>query len=61
MGVHAVDLVARGEFNRMVCLRGTRIESVPLEKALEAMKLVEPDSEIIHAARAIGTTFGDGA
>jgi len=32
-GVHAVDLVARGEFNRMVCLRGMHIESVPLEKA----------------------------
>jgi ATP-dependent phosphofructokinase / diphosphate-dependent phosphofructokinase len=61
MGVHAVDLVARGEFNRMVCLRGTRIECVPLEKALAEMKLVEPDSEIVHAARAIGTTFGDSA
>jgi ATP-dependent phosphofructokinase / diphosphate-dependent phosphofructokinase len=61
MGVHAVDLVARGEFNRMVCLRGTQIDSVPLEKALEKMKLVEPDSEIVQAARAIGTTFGDSA
>ena len=59
MGVHAVDLIARGEFNRMVCLRGTQLDSVPLEKALEAMKLVEPNSEIVHAARAIGTTFGD--
>src|SRR5215470_3038822 len=61
MGVHAVDLVARGEFNRMVCLRGTQIESVPLEKALEVMKFVDPRSEIVHAARAIGTTFGDSA
>ena len=61
MGVHAADLVARGEFNRMVCLHGTRIESVPLEKALEAMKLVAPNSEIVQAARAIGTTFGDSA
>src|SRR5215472_14823290 len=61
MGVHAVDLVARGEFNRMVCLRGTQIESVPLEKALEVMKFVDPNSEIVHAARAVGTTFGDSA
>lgn len=61
MGVRAVDLVARGEFNRMVCLRGTEIDSVPLEKALEKLKLVEPDSEIVQAARAIGTTFGDNA
>ncbi len=60
-GVHATDLVARGEFNRMVCLRGSRIESVPLEEALAAMKFVDPASEIVHAARAIGTTFGDSA
>ncbi len=61
MGVHAADLAARGEFNRMVCLRGTRIESVELEKALAEMKLIDPESEIVHAARAIGTTFGDSA
>jgi len=61
MGVHAANLAARGEFNRMVCLRGTRIESVELEKALAEMKLVDPDSEIVRAARAIGTTFGDSA
>lgn len=44
-------VIARDDFNRMVCQRGAHIESVPLEKALEAMKLVEPDSEIVHAAR----------
>ena len=61
LGVHATDLVARGEFSRMVCLRGTRIESVPLEEALAQIKFVDPGSEIVHAARAIGTTFGDSA
>jgi phosphofructokinase-like protein len=61
MGVHATDLIARGEFGRMVCLRGDRIDSVPIEEALAAMKFVDPGSEIVHAARAIGTTFGDSA
>lgn len=61
MGVHATDLVARGEFSRMVCLRGNRIESVPLAEALTAMKLVDPGSEIVHAARSVGATFGDSA
>jgi 6-phosphofructokinase 1 len=61
LGVHATDLVARGQFNRMVCLRGTKIESVPLDEALEQMKVVDPASEIVHAARATGTTFGDTA
>lgn len=61
MGVHATDLAARGEFNRMVCLRAGRIESVTLDEALSQMKVVDPAGEIVHAARAIGTTFGDCA
>jgi 6-phosphofructokinase 1 len=61
MGVYATDLVARGEFNRMVCLRAGKIESVTLEEALSQLKMVDPASEIVHAARAIGTTFGDCA
>lgn len=61
LGVHATDLVVRGEFNRMVCLRGDRVESVPLDEALSQLKLVDASSEIVHAARAVGTTFGDVA
>ena len=61
MGVHATDLAARGEFNRMVCLRAGKIESVTLDEALSQMKVVDPAGEIVHAARAIGTTFGDCA
>jgi ATP-dependent phosphofructokinase / diphosphate-dependent phosphofructokinase len=60
MGVHAVDLVADGQFGRMVCLRSGRIESVPLEEAISKMKFVDPTSEVVHTARAIGMTFGDG-
>jgi 6-phosphofructokinase 1 len=42
-GVAAVDLVHAGEFNRMVALKGTRIESVPLESALSCTKKVSPE------------------
>jgi phosphofructokinase-like protein len=61
LGVHATDLAARGQFGRMVCLRGNQIESVPLEEALAQLRVVDPASEIVHAARAVGTTFGDAA
>jgi ATP-dependent phosphofructokinase / diphosphate-dependent phosphofructokinase len=61
LGVHAVDLIARAQFDRMVCLRAGKIESVSLEEALSKMKCVDPASEIVHAARAIGATFGDRA
>ncbi|HYL45832.1 MAG TPA: ATP-dependent 6-phosphofructokinase [Candidatus Limnocylindrales bacterium] len=58
-GVCAVDLVARGEFGRMVCLHAGRIDSVPISEAIGALKLVDPSSDYVRAARAVGITFGD--
>jgi phosphofructokinase-like protein len=58
-GVSAVHLVARGEYDRMVCLRAGNIESVPLVEAIGAPKLVDPQSDSVRAARAVGITFGD--
>ena len=58
-GVHAVDLIAKGQYDRMVCLRSSRIESVPLVEAIGANKLVDPSSDYVRAARAVGITFGD--
>ena len=58
-GVCATDLVARGEFGRMVCLRAGRIESVPLDEAVGVANTVDPGSDHVHAARAVGITFGD--
>ena len=61
LGVAATDLVAKHHFGRMVCLKSGKIESVSLDEALERMKYVDPNSEIVHAARAVGATFGDSA
>ena len=41
-GVAAVDAVSEGDFGRMVALRGTRIERVPLAEALAEPKLLDP-------------------
>src|ERR1700751_782005 len=60
-GVAATDLVAKGEFGRMVCLKAGKMDSVSLVEALEKMKFIDPNSEIVHAARAVGATFGDCA
>ncbi|RII43370.1 ATP-dependent 6-phosphofructokinase [Galactobacter valiniphilus] len=40
MGMGAADLVADGEWGRMVALKGTDIERVPLEAALQSLKTV---------------------
>jgi len=58
-GACAVDLVARKEFGKMVCLRAGKIESVPIAEAIGACKMVDPSSDHVRAARAVGITFGD--
>ena len=58
-GVCAVDLVARGEFGHMVCLRAGRIDSVPIAQAIGSPKRVDPAGDHVRAARAVGITFGD--
>jgi len=60
-GVAATDLIAHQQFGRMVCLKAGKMESVSLDEALEKMKYIDPNSEIVHAARAVGATFGDSA
>lgn len=57
-GVKAVQLFQEGRYNEMVCLRGNSIGSVPLEEAVAGTKLVDPDSEQVRAAIAVGTSFG---
>ncbi|HTC62391.1 MAG TPA: ATP-dependent 6-phosphofructokinase [Candidatus Saccharimonadales bacterium] len=58
-GVEAVELVARGEFNRMVCLQAGEIESVTLDEAVGENRLVDPKGSMVRTARAVGITFGD--
>lgn len=42
-GVHACDLALAGRSGVMVALRGTRIEPVPLQEAVSALRTVDPD------------------
>ncbi|MDP2808245.1 MAG: ATP-dependent 6-phosphofructokinase, partial [bacterium] len=58
-GVKAVELLARGEFGQMAALKGLKVESVPIKEAVGQLRLVQPDSEVIKAAKSIGTVFGD--
>jgi 6-phosphofructokinase 1 len=58
-GVAATDLIARGEFGKMVCLKGAWIQSVDIADAVGVTKSVDPKDELVEAARAIGICFGD--
>lgn len=57
-GVKAVELLANGEFGQMVALKGTNIESVPLEEAVRQLKRVDPNGELVKAAEGVGISFG---
>ena len=48
-GVKAVELVMAGEFGNMVCLRGNKIVSVPIEQAVKQLKMV--DKELYEIAK----------
>lgn len=42
-GIRAVDMVARGEFGKMVSLKGNKIVSVPLSTAVARIKEIDPE------------------
>ncbi len=58
-GSSALRLIARSDFGKMVALRGQEIVDVEIEKAVEKLRLVSPDSSLISTARSVGTSFGD--
>ncbi len=59
MGAHAAQLAAAGRWGQMVCIRGGSIGEVPLATAIAQPKLVDPGSELVATARAVGIRFGD--
>ncbi|MFO8058914.1 MAG: ATP-dependent 6-phosphofructokinase [bacterium] len=56
-GVAAAHAVARKDFNTMVALQGSGINSVALKEAVESQKFVDPQGEMVRAARAVGIDF----
>ncbi|MBF8248491.1 MAG: pfk [Bacteroidetes bacterium] len=58
-GSMALQLASEKKFGYMVSLRGTDVVSVPVKEAILKLRTVPPDSQLIMAARAVGTCFGD--
>lgn len=58
-GSHAVELVIKNQWDRMVCLQGNSLESVPLVDAVGTPRLVSLDSDVMRFARNIGICLGD--
>lgn len=58
LGGHAAELIARGEFGRMVCIKGDRVGSVPLREVAGKLKLAPPRHELIIQGERMGISFG---
>ena len=59
LGVAATDLVARGEFGKMIALEGGGLTTIDLADAARSIKRIDPKGELVQVARAVGTSFGD--
>lgn len=58
-GESAVQLLAKGEFGKMVALKGTAIVGVPIPDAIGEPKKVFPNGTLVKVARSMGISFGD--
>jgi ATP-dependent phosphofructokinase / diphosphate-dependent phosphofructokinase len=58
-GTQAAQLVLRGEFNRMVTLRGGQLHSLPLAQVAARNRCVPTDHPLLGVARQIGVSFGE--
>ncbi len=58
-GVEAARLAVAGEFGRMVALHNDEIVSVPICEAIGRVKRVDPNCQLVQAARSVGIVFGD--
>ena len=54
-----MQLVAKGDFGKMVATRGTAIKAVPITDAIGETKQVFPNGTLVKVARSMGISFGD--
>ncbi|MEM7011221.1 MAG: ATP-dependent 6-phosphofructokinase [Verrucomicrobiota bacterium] len=58
-GVHAVRLLKRRHFGRMVNYHSYEVGDAPIADAVDQLRTVNPKGQIVDAARSVGISFGD--
>lgn len=58
LGGYAAELISRKEFGKMVCIKNSKVDSIPLSETAGKLKLVQPDNELIEQGKRIGISFG---
>lgn len=58
-GVEAANLISQDIYGDMVCIKNGKISRVSLEEVIGNNKQVDPNGELVSAAKSIGICFGD--
>jgi ATP-dependent phosphofructokinase / diphosphate-dependent phosphofructokinase len=58
-GVKAVRLIQEKQFGSMVSYQNYQVRHVPIADAINRLRLVPPDSELLQTARDVEISFGD--
>jgi 6-phosphofructokinase 1 len=58
-GVHAVDLIAQGKFDRMVSWWHRAVIDTPLADVVNRSQVVDPAGPLVRTARGLGICLGD--
>lgn len=59
LGVHAVDLLAEGKFNRVAVWQNRQATNVSLEEAVSHYQAVDVNGTLVKTARGLGICLGD--
>ena len=58
-GVKAVQLINEGHFGSMVSYQNYQVRHVPIAEAVNRLRLVPPNGEMVQTARDVEISFGD--
>lgn len=58
-GAEAVELIAEGQFGKMVAYQGSSVTAIPIREAVGKLKSVQPSGSLVRTARALGVCMGD--
>ncbi|MDR3060492.1 MAG: 6-phosphofructokinase [Dysgonamonadaceae bacterium] len=58
LGGYATELIAKGQFGRMVSIQGDKVTSLPLKEVAGKLKLVTPNHDLVVQGKRMGISFG---
>ncbi len=57
-GIKALELVEAGQFGTMACLKGGKIQSASIARAVRKLHLIDPQGELARCAETLGIILG---